>query len=287
MKASFSPSISQALHCESGLSRWDSLMVLCRDDGKSPHQEIDFDGVFHPPTSVLITITSGPGGSSAFVDGILAETYPALKLSLLDFSGQLVLGTSPVEDDTWTGQVRGLVLYGRELSSSEIARHPGAWAQGMDPAVAAREGALALYTFEERSGDLVHDRLARSSPDLYIPRTFQLPHKPLLRVWHSDFRLRSNRKTSSSTSWASCPWAFSSAHIFQQTHPTAARSCSPSSWEPFLAWSSNYYNSMFRPASLTSPTSSPTRSEPSSAFFSIARALFNSCRTDDGRSASV
>ena len=64
----------------------------------------------------------------------------------------------------------------------------------MDPAAAAREGALALYTFQERSGDLVHDRLGRS-PDLYIPRSFQLPHKPLLRVWRSDFRWRGNRKT--------------------------------------------------------------------------------------------
>ena len=48
------------------------------------------------------------------------------------------------------------------ISSGEIARHPGAWAQGMDPAAAAREGALALYTFQERSGDLAHDRLGRS-----------------------------------------------------------------------------------------------------------------------------
>jgi len=176
------------------LFRWRSLMVLSRDDNRSPHQEIDFDGAFRPQTSVLITITSGPDGSSAFVDGVRAETAPALRLSLLDLSGQLVLGSSPIEDETWVGEVRGLALYGREVSSKEIARHSGAWAQGVDPAAAAREGALALYTFQERSGDLVHDRLGRS-PDLYIPRSFQLPHKPLLRVWSSDFRWRGNRKT--------------------------------------------------------------------------------------------
>jgi hypothetical protein len=176
------------------LFRWRSLMVLSRDDDKSRHQEIDFGGAFRSQTSVLITITSGRDGSSAFVDGLLAGTAPTLRLSILDLAGQLVLGSSPVEEDPWTGEVRGLALYGRELSSIETARHPSAWAQGMDPAVAAREGALALYTFQERSGDLVHDRLGRS-PDLYIPRSFQLPHKPLLRVWRSDFRWRGNRKT--------------------------------------------------------------------------------------------
>ena len=176
------------------LLRWYSLTVLYGDDDKSMHQEIDFDGVFHPQTSVLITIASGPDGSSVFIDGVLAATSPRLRLSLVDLSGQLVLGSSPVEEDTWTGQMQGLALYRRELSSTEIARHPSAWAHGIDPADAAREGALAVYTFEERFGNLVHDRLGRS-PDLYIPRSFQLPHKPLLRVWRSDFRWRGNRKT--------------------------------------------------------------------------------------------
>lgn len=61
------------------LFRRRSLMVLSRDDDRSPHQEIDFDGAFRPQTSVLITITSGPDGSSAFVDGVRAETAPALR----------------------------------------------------------------------------------------------------------------------------------------------------------------------------------------------------------------
>ena len=170
----------------------DSVMVLYRDADQSRHQEIDVDGAFRPQTPVLITIASGPGGSSAFLDGVLTGTSPALQLSLLDLSGQLVLGSSPVQEYGWRGLVRGLALYGRQLSSGEIARHPGAWAQGMDPAAAAREGALALYTFQERSGDLAHDRLGRS-PDLYIPHRFQLPHKPLLRVWRSDFSWSDNR----------------------------------------------------------------------------------------------
>lgn len=166
-----------------------SQMVLYRDEDQSLHEEINLGGVFYPQTPVLITIASGPVGSSVFINGVLAETTPALRLSLLDLSGQLVLGNSPVEDDSWTGQVRGLALYGRELSSGEIARHPGAWAQGMDPAAAAHEGALALYIFQERSGDFAHDRLGRS-PDLYIPHSFRLPHKPLLRSWRRDFRWR-------------------------------------------------------------------------------------------------
>ena len=63
----------------------------------------------------------------------------------------------------------------------------------MYPAAAAREGALALYPFQESSGDVAHARFGRS-PNLYIPHSFQLPHKPLLRVWPSDLRWRGNRR---------------------------------------------------------------------------------------------
>ncbi len=138
-----------------------------------------------PP--VLITVTSDARGTSVYLDGKLAETSSRFVLSRLDLSGQLFLGASPMYDDRWSGQLRGFALYGRSLSASEISNHLDAWSRGLVPASANEQGALALYTFGEHTGSVIHDQLGLS-PDLHIPRSYQIFHKPLLTMPWRDFR---------------------------------------------------------------------------------------------------
>jgi hypothetical protein len=58
---------------------------------------------------------------------VLAGTSTALRLSLLDLSGQLVLGSSPIEDESWRGQVRGLALYGPVALPNATVEQCAAW----------------------------------------------------------------------------------------------------------------------------------------------------------------
>jgi hypothetical protein len=169
------------------LFQWrDSILLLYKDDNLSPHREIDVDDAFHPETRLLITVTSGTQGTSVYLNGALAQTSRRFALSPADLSGQLVLGTSPVNNVAWTGRLRGLAFYGHELTAAQVARHLDAWSRGEDPQAAAAEGAVALYTFNEHSGNVVHDRLGRG-PDLDIPKAFRILHKPLLEMPWRDF----------------------------------------------------------------------------------------------------
>jgi hypothetical protein len=79
--------------------------------------------------------------------------------------------------------LRGLAIYERELAPEEIVRNYTAWSHngGLDPDNV--RAAAALYTFDERSGDTVHNRL-KSGPDLHIPGHYMIFDKPLLLpVW--------------------------------------------------------------------------------------------------------
>ena len=174
------------------LFRWhDSILILYKDDGRSRHQEIDFEGALRPDTPLLITVTSSDRGTSVYMNGVLAQTSSRFALSRRDLAGQLVLGTSPVNDNGWAGQLRGLAIYEQELTPTEISRHVDAWSKGVTPETAAGEGATALYTFSERTGRVIHDRLSMS-PDLYIPESYRIAHKPLLIMPWVDFRWNRN-----------------------------------------------------------------------------------------------
>jgi hypothetical protein len=162
-----------------------SVLLVYRDVG-SLHREIDVEHAFRPGTPTLIAITSGLRGTLVYLNGKLAEASHGLSLSLSDLSGQMILGTSPVTDANWAGEVHGVAMYKRQLAPDEIARHFTAWMTAANPGTSQTEGAAALYTFRERSGRVVRDDLS-SAPDLEIPRTFQIPHKPVLLAPWKDF----------------------------------------------------------------------------------------------------
>jgi len=162
-----------------------TILLIYRDIG-SLHREIDVEHAFRSGTPILITITSGSRGTLVYLNGKLAEASHGLSLSLSDLSGQMILGTSPVTDANWAGEMRGVAIYKRQLAPDEIVRHFIAWTTAANPGTSQTEGAAALYAFRERSGRVVRDDLS-SAPDLEIPRSFQVPHKVLLLAPWKDF----------------------------------------------------------------------------------------------------
>jgi VanZ like family len=135
---------------------------------------------------LLITITASSFGTVVYLNGVPAQASRRMRLSRGDFSGQLILGTSPVSDANWVGELFGLAIYNRGLTKPEVLRHFVGWSTAGSPDTGPREGTVALYTFHEGSGNLVHDQL-KTAPDLYIPKSFEVPHKPLLLAPWADF----------------------------------------------------------------------------------------------------
>jgi VanZ like family/Concanavalin A-like lectin/glucanases superfamily len=139
--------------------------------------------IFRKDKTLFVTIAAGPQGTEVYVDGALARVFPQFRTTAHDIRGELVIGTSPVRDAGWPGELHGLAIYERELTPEEIVRNYTAWSHNGGPNPDNVQSAAALYTFDERSGDTVHNRL-KSGPDLHIPTHYMIFDKPLLLpVW--------------------------------------------------------------------------------------------------------
>jgi VanZ family protein len=102
-------------------------------------------------------------------------------------TGQLVIGNSSVTTDTWSGYLKGLAIYNRELTASQVTQHYQSWLGSGHPGVSAPDRAVALYLFNEGSGDAVHNQVDPAT-DLVIPERFFVLHEPFLeRPWNEYY----------------------------------------------------------------------------------------------------
>jgi VanZ like protein/concanavalin A-like lectin/glucanase superfamily protein len=144
------------------------------------------DDLFRTKELLLVAIASGGEGTRIYVNGVLAKNIPNFRLSTLDCTGQLVLGTSPVVNDTWSGELRGLAIYRQELSPAQVARHFETWTTEGRPELGQDEHAPAFYAFDEHQGGTVHDR-SGSGIDLHIPERYMILSEKLLEPPWKEF----------------------------------------------------------------------------------------------------
>ena len=78
------------------------------------------DGVLQQNTPVFVTVCLDSQGTSAYMNGAFAKASP-LSRTWNDLTGRVVLANSPISNDSWSGTIRGLAIYQRELIASEIA----------------------------------------------------------------------------------------------------------------------------------------------------------------------
>ena len=146
------------------------------------------NNVFRKGEPAFLTIASGEQGTIVYRNGVSIKTSPWFRMSSVDLTGQLVVGTSPFENDSWSGQLRGLAIYKQELTPAEVLRHYYTLAtKGRYPV--ENERAAALYLFDEHSGNVVHDH-GTSRVDLYIPEKYTILHEKLLEPAWREFDLR-------------------------------------------------------------------------------------------------
>ena len=169
-------------------------LALRRDIEDLHHQEqlaeMSVDDVFRKKR-VFITVTSDGQRTTAYIDGQLVTRSLQFGLSIDDLTRQLIGATSPLQSDSWSGQLRGVALYRSELSAAQVAQHYQDWVQKGKPMVGDSERALALYLFDERAGNIVHNEV-RSGIDLYIPERYLVVHQTLLEPAWKEFHRQKN-----------------------------------------------------------------------------------------------
>jgi hypothetical protein len=140
----------------------------------------------YEPRPIFITITSGVKGVWIYTNGVLATAAPDFPLSAGDFTGRLIVGDSPGQTDSWSGNMLGLAIYRRQLTAAQVSHSYATWKQTGRPETAEDERNLALYLFDERGGDVVRDK-ARSGMDLYIPERYKVMDKFFLEPFWTEF----------------------------------------------------------------------------------------------------
>ncbi len=159
-------------------------------DGRTITAKTYVTDVFRGRKPVFITITSSKQETAIFVDGVPVRTSSHFRLSSDALTGRLVVGTSPVESDNWSGQLRGLAIYSVALTPSQVFRHYDTWTKSGRPEVMQNEFGDALYLFDERIGNVIHNEF-RSGTDLYIPERYLLLDEKFLEPAWKEFDLSS------------------------------------------------------------------------------------------------
>ena len=170
------------------LQRYFSDLVLIRGEESDLHATpwVGIHNVFRRIEPVFLTVTSSPHQTAIYVNGVLAGTFPQVRLGH-DFTGQLVLGTSPVMGQVWSGDFRGLAIYPRELTPLQVLSHYQTWTAQGRPELSPDEPVSALYLFNERAGSVVHDAVP-TRIDLYIPSRYSLLHQAFLEPFWKEYK---------------------------------------------------------------------------------------------------
>ncbi len=148
-----------------------------------------FDQVFTQQKPILLSISSGEYGTVVYKDGVMIGSSRDLKFSSQDLAGQLIVGNTPGAVNDWSGQLKGLAIYDRELKAAEVGNGLASWITGGPWNSAKNNEVIARYLFAEGKGNTVHNQM-NSSTDLIIPERYFVIQEPMLEApWH-DFHSR-------------------------------------------------------------------------------------------------
>ncbi len=143
------------------------------------HRRAYVDSILQRDQAVFLTVASGAEGITVYLNGLPARRFPGFRPPGKGLAGRLVIGTSPTQEDCWSGRLRGLALYRTELTPKRIFEHYRTWTQSGQPTLAKDDQSEALYLLNEHSGDTLHNRIG-SGVNLYIPERFLVLHEKFL-----------------------------------------------------------------------------------------------------------
>ena len=161
---------------------------LADDHGNVVRPWSKVEHVLEDGKQVFVTVTSSRDTVAVYVDGVLARRFSDPGIGSGEFSGRLVLANSTV-DDSWTGQIMGLAVYGRELTPAEVGKHFESWTSQQEPPMTAEQSLTALYVFNERSGNIVHNQVDQAT-NLVVPDKYFVLHPSLLLSTRAQYSFK-------------------------------------------------------------------------------------------------
>ncbi len=165
--------------------QWTDGLLVSREgldaQGRMKRTKFDVDHTFQPGQLVLLTMTSGANGTVVYKNGSKAQSFPRFRIAQGDLSGKMLLGGSTTDYEPWPGEIRGLAIYGRELSGEEVYRRYSEEAQKGGWGESKLDGVVAQYGFGEGDGRVIHNAVA-GGVNLEVPERFSIPEKAMLKA---------------------------------------------------------------------------------------------------------
>lgn len=158
------------------------------DDSKQNKRWHFFAGEALAPTleqkrPQFITITSCAAGTKVYLNGTLVETASGIFIPADAFDSRLILGDSPRQPNSFSGEILGVAIYDAELGEERVLRDYHAWALHGRPDLEQNHQPRVLYLFNEGAGEAVHNEISAGN-DLYIPQHYLVVDKVLLEpIW--------------------------------------------------------------------------------------------------------
>jgi VanZ like family/Concanavalin A-like lectin/glucanases superfamily len=164
------------------------LVLEHESQGSSARKtEIYVGDILSDRKPVLVTITSSEAGTATYADGTLLKRVPNFAISNRDLTGQFVVGNAPTTAYSWSGQLKGLAFYDRELSPVEVSQGFVDWTNGGQSDSAKGHAVVARYRFDEGKGNVVGNQVD-SATTLLIPERFFVLHQEFLERPWDEFR---------------------------------------------------------------------------------------------------
>ena len=164
------------------LRQYGSSMAIQRymtdEQGVPRRPWLKVDRIFRKRGRVLLTVTSGRGVTTVYVDGALAGRSTTLGMVSRDLTGRLVLANSTV-DESWAGEINQLAIYNRELTPAQVKKHFESGMRDQRSIATGEETLTALYLFNERDGKIAHNKMDPET-DLIMPAKYFVLHPAFL-----------------------------------------------------------------------------------------------------------
>lgn len=176
------------------LGQWKKHLVIQsrikRPFGNIAHSEIGIDNALVKGQNYLLSVASGAEGTTMYINGRLAKTYPRHHLleSLASNEINFIIANSPVGKNSWKGRIMGLAIYNRTITPEKIAKHYQLYLKNnftMRPE--KEEGLIGLYLFSEKQGSVVQDYSGLNN-HLTVPALFRPVQRIILDPPGHDFR---------------------------------------------------------------------------------------------------
>ena len=166
------------------LRQWNGLFLVERApwnrENVAESHKLYMGSSFGKRGFIFLTLTSGPQGTRAYIDGALTRAVEQFRVTADDLSGRMVVANSPALNNSWCGKLKFIALYGCALTAPEVLQDCLAWRRTGRLEATDNRHPVALYLFDEHSGSVVHNR-AGLSGDLYLPKRYTELHHTLLR----------------------------------------------------------------------------------------------------------